>query len=44
MTKLTGKLEEITSQNRQEIIILFTDIPLKNAMIGGITRYENSNW
>lgn len=44
MTKLTDKLAEVTGENREEIVILFTDIPLKNAMLGGITRYENPNW
>lgn len=44
MTNLTEKLVEITGEKKEEIVILFTDIPLKNAMLGGITRYENPNW
>lgn len=44
MTNLTEKLVEITGEKKEEIVILFTDIPLRNAMLGGITRYENPNW
>ncbi len=44
MTAFTDKLTEVTGENRDEIVIIFTDIPLANAMLGGITREENSDW
>lgn len=44
MTALTDCLAELTGQDKKEIVILFTDIPLKNAMLGGISRYENPTW
>ena len=33
-----------TGENRSEIVIIFNDIPLPNAMLGGITRADNYNW
>lgn len=44
MSAMTDYLAEMTGENKSEIVILFTDIPLKNAMLGGISRYENPNW
>ena len=44
MLALTDELARITGENREEIVIIFTDIPLENAMLGGITRSENYNW
>lgn len=44
MLALTDKLAEITGEDRSQIVILFTDIPLKNAMLGGITRYDKPDW
>lgn len=44
MSALTDYLAELTGQDKKEIVILFTDVPLKNAMLGGISRYENPTW
>ncbi|MBQ9045560.1 MAG: tautomerase family protein [Oscillospiraceae bacterium] len=44
MSALTDRLAEVTGQEKKEIVILFTDIPLKNAMLGGISRYDNPTW
>lgn len=44
MLALTDKLAEITGEDRSQIVILFTDIPLKNAMLGGITRFDKPDW
>lgn len=44
MSALTDKLADISGQDKKEIVILFTDIPLKNAMLGGICRYDNPTW
>lgn len=44
MAHVTDFLAELTGQNKREIVILFTDIPLKNAMLGGIVRADNPTW
>ncbi len=44
MTDLTDALAQLTGENKSEIVIIFNDIPLPNAMLGGITRAENYNW
>lgn len=44
MGELTDELAKLTGENRSEIVIIFNDIPLPNAMLGGITRSENYNW
>lgn len=44
MGKLTDELAKLTWENRSEIVIIFNDIPLPNAMLGGITRADNYNW
>lgn len=44
MLALTEELVRITGEKREEVVIIFTDIPLENAMLGGITRSENYNW
>ncbi len=41
MTAITDKLAAITGANKDEIVIIFTDIPLKNASLGGVTRHDN---
>lgn len=42
MASMTDKLAEITDPElKQEIVIIFNDIPLANAMLGGETRAEN---
>ena len=43
MTAITDKLAAITGANKDEIVIIFTDIPLKNASLGGVTRHDNPN-
>ena len=44
MGELTDELAKLTGENRSEIVIIFNDIPLPNAMLGGITRADNYNW
>lgn len=44
MADLTEGLAQLTGENKSEIVIIFNDIPLPNAMLGGITRAENYNW
>lgn len=44
MAELTDALAELTGENKSEIVIIFNDIPLDSAMLGGITRSENYNW
>lgn len=42
MAAITDKLAEVYGEElRQEIVIIFNDIPLANAMLGGETRAEN---
>lgn len=43
MTAITDKLAAITGANKDEIVIIFTDIPLKNSSLGGVTRHDNPN-
>ena len=35
MGELTDELAKMTGENRSEIVIIFNDIPLPNAMLGG---------
>lgn len=44
MGELTDELAKLTGENGSEIAIIFNDIPLPNAMLGGITRADNYNW
>lgn len=44
MGELTDELAKLTGENRSEIAIIFNDISLPNAMLGGITRADNYNW
>lgn len=44
MGELTDELAELTWENGSEIAIIFNDMPLPNAMLGGITRADNYNW
>ena len=44
MGELTDELAKLTWENRSEIAIIFNDMPLPNAMLGGITRADNYNW
>ena len=44
MGELTDELAKLTGENRSEIVIIFNDIPLASAMLGGITRADNYNW
>ena len=44
MGELTDELANLTGENRSEIVIIFNDIPLASAMLGGITRADNYNW
>lgn len=44
MGELTDELAKLTGEKRSEIAITFNDIPLPNAMLGGITRADNYNW
>lgn len=44
MVALTDKLAEITGENKNDIVIIFTDIPLTNAAIGGVTRFEDKDF
>lgn len=44
MGELTDELAKLTGENRSEIVIIFNDIPLPNAILGGITRADNYNW
>lgn len=44
MGKLTDELAKLTGENGSEIAIIFNDMPLPNAMLGGITRADNYNW
>lgn len=42
MAAMTDKLAEVCGEEyRQEIVIIFNDIPLAGAMLGGETRSEN---
>ena len=42
MSAFTDKLAEVYGEeHKQEIVIIFNDIPLANAMLGGETRAEN---
>ena len=41
MVALTDKLAEMTGEVKDEIVIIFNDIPLKNASLGGVTRYDD---
>ncbi len=41
---LTDRLQAMTGEKKEQIVILFTDIPLMNAAQGGVTRYENRNY
>lgn len=41
MTAFTDKLVEMTGAEKGDIVIIFTDIPLKNASLGGVTRYDD---
>jgi len=43
MVALTDKLQALTGENKDEIVIIFTDIPLINASMGGVTRKEDRN-
>lgn len=44
MLEITDYMAEMTGENRDEIVIIFTDIPLENAMLGGITRAAKWDW
>lgn len=44
MGELTDELAKLSGENGSEIAIIFNDIPLPNAMLGGITRADNYNW
>lgn len=44
MGELTDELAKLIGENRSEIAIIFNDMPLPNAMLGGITRADNYNW
>lgn len=44
MGELTDELAKLTGENGSEIAIIFNDIPLPNAVLGGITRADNYNW
>ncbi len=42
MAAMTDKLAQVCGEEyRQEIVIIFNDIPLASAMLGGETRSEN---
>lgn len=41
MVAVTDKLAEMTGEVKDEIVIIFNDIPLKNASLGGVTRYDD---
>lgn len=41
MVSLTEKLAEITGEDKQQIVIIFHEIPLSSASVGGITREES---
>lgn len=41
MVALTDKRAEMTGEVKDEIVIIFNDIPLKNASLGGVTRYDD---
>lgn len=43
MQPLTDRLATVTGANKADIVILFTDIPRKNASLGGVTRYDDPN-
>lgn len=42
--ELTDELAKLTWENGSEIAIIFNDMTLPNAMLGGITRADNYNW
>ena len=44
MLAMTDYLAEMTGENRSEIVVLISEVPLKDAMLGGINRYDNPNW
>ena len=41
MVALTDRLVEMTGADKNEVVVIFTDIPLKNASVGGVTRQDN---
>lgn len=41
MKALTDKMIEITGADRNDVVIIFTDIPLRDASVGGVTRQDN---
>ena len=43
MKALTDKLVEMTGADKNDVVIIFTDIPLNNASVGGVTRQDNPN-
>lgn len=43
MVAVTDKLVEMTGAEKTDVVIIFTDIPLKNASLGGVTRHDNPN-
>ena len=41
MTNVTNRLVEMTGANPTDVVVIFTDIPLNSASVGGVTRAAN---